>query len=884
MDAQDTRTAQERIDQAEGRLAALLEQGIDTAGLDSQLEFARAALAQGQTLEVMAVCEEVLITAKRLLSQPPPSIFPPGYLPGKSEHSLLPDEPATSDVYPALGRGTDSGERLRLTEEIRQAVNADLQPKGLTAMQVDERIRTSLEQSLDQALQQALGQSLKEKFTLLHEQLSSKMDERFQRLAAEPTTTAFSKPGNDDDFNNVEERLAAAFDQHLEARTMRIGQQTAQSIAAAADAMQAQLTELADPQRQQAVIVEAVDAAIGQALAENRLQTNIQLESTLTAIDAAIPAAISQALQHALPETVANVVQAVLPSAVKVAVQEAVQSAMATVSESVATPVRELVTEALTQAAVHSAPPDLEALATRLGNDLRADIDWQMERLAAEKGWVTLADVHAELRTTAGGKTLPDPGTGAGFARLEAALVEFVRQTQSQQQQFLNVLQERVEQGTAVVALNVARALGIDKNRSSTIFHPPSKPNEGDTASLNRATDVPQRNEQSALESLTSKPSDDGDLDVLSMTAQHRAIDTLKGPPPALAQLTMTAMHLPGTLVSHTAGTATPPAKRSAREEVSSASRPATMTIDHRSALDADHSPLEAAEDAAATIALGPVRELGTEAMELSPLQESTDDVSGRHEPLTQKTDDMRGESASRSKVAAAMAVADMAGRPSDDGKTTRVIAQQLAAAASASGTSAAYATSSSSTASTASTSATSATRITDAPTPPNTSRVAAFNSGLRTLVKDEVQRQLAPDALSGERSTATITRELSQQDLHQHIRQAVEKALAELYDRPHSNAELRLTVPCDTDLRAAITRSMPDMLQDPAIRQQILGVVAVEAVANPGALGELTGIRAFIRAEVRHAHREAASPEKESETVPSVNPQAREHATSIIS
>jgi hypothetical protein len=46
------------------------------------------------------------------------------------------------------------------------------------------------------------------------------------------------------------------------------------------------------------------------------------------------------------------------------------------------------------------------------------------------------------------------------------------------------------------------------------------------------------------------------------------------------------------------------------------------------------------------------------------------------------------------------------------------------------------------------------------------------------------------------------------------------------------------------------------DLLQSPEIRQVVLKIVAVEAIANPGPLTELTGLRAFIRQEVQHHQR----------------------------
>jgi hypothetical protein len=72
----------------------------------------------------------------------------------------------------------------------------------------------------------------------------------------------------------------------------------------------------------------------------------------------------------------------------------------------------------------------------KLGDQLRADMDWKLERLSAEQGWVTVNDVQALLRGHHGTGGVPQPGTGA-FPRLEAALTEFVRQLAEQQERFL---------------------------------------------------------------------------------------------------------------------------------------------------------------------------------------------------------------------------------------------------------------------------------------------------------------------------------------------------------------------------------------------------------------------------------------------------------------
>lgn len=799
MDAQDTRTAQERIDQAEGRLAALQEQGIDTAGLNSQLAFARSALAHGQTLDVMAMCEEVLIAAKRLVAQPPVA----ANRLVKTDRLMKTVERVSSGLYPSIGGQDDARDRQRLTEEIRQAVHSDLMPKALSASQLNERIRTTVERTLDERLK------------ALQDNLSSRLDERFQRLAAEPGTSEFSNPPSVEDITaRIEAQVTAELDQRMESRASALSQQLTNEVGL------------------------KVDHAVA------------QLHGTMTSLDATLPA------------TVANLVNATLPDAVQAAVQAAMQVAMATVTEAVTAPVRELVAEALSQS--KSAPPDLDALATRLGNDLRSDLDWQVERLAAEKGWVTLADVHAELRTNGNLKPGADSNHAPGFARLEAALVEFVRQTQSQQQQFLNVLQERVEQGTAVVAQSFAKAIAADKHRSSTVFRQPPKPNDGDTATINRATDARVSDDQSALESHTSS-AHERELDSLSMTAQYRAIDTLGDPQRQTPILSM----LPGTQVTArtAAGMPSLTSKFSPADDHSSATRPSTMVVSNRAALDPSRQEDTPEVDASALTRESSeiTADLGTEAIEMAPLHDSVGESSG----LVARTDERQQvlENSSAKMVAAAVR---QNSEISSTAAITRILTHTISSPSAAVPGQPATAGSS------------------QLPPPTGktvnpTSRVTAFETGLRNLVKGEVERQLGTGSIAKVPATSALNRETATPDLDQRIRVAIQKALAERPAAP-TGSEVRLTVPCDTDLRAAITRSMPDMLQDPAIRQQILGLVAVEAVANPGALGELTGIRAFIRAEVRHAHGEAMPQVQRNDTTTAVPPSALETPSVLIS
>lgn len=61
-------------------------------------------------------------------------------------------------------------------------------------------------------------------------------------------------------------------------------------------------------------------------------------------------------------------------------------------------------------------------------------------------------------------------------------------------------------------------------------------------------------------------------------------------------------------------------------------------------------------------------------------------------------------------------------------------------------------------------------------------------------------------------------------------------------------------------DLRAALLRLLPELLGDEAVRRSLFAVLALEAVSKPGVLGELTGLRAFLKRELGHAAEELAA------------------------
>ena len=878
MDAEDTRIAQERIDHAETRLATLRGQGLDTSGLSSQLTFARGALREGRTLDVLAICEEVLLSAKRLETgsgprirtdrMPRPQATPTPATGGQAAPSALTPQ-ATETVYPSghyASPTTEALDRHRLTEEIRQVVQADLMPKALSSAQLHDRINKSVAKA----------------FTDQLASFRSEIDERFQRLAATPETKDFVRhepvapaaPAVD------VPALMGEFEQRLDARTAGIARSTAQAINDAISGIDQRLHQLADPERLRQQIGGAVDDAVRNGLA------TLELQRQESAARNAVSDSEAQARDRATLERLATAVDQLDQT---VATQ--VATAMAGATEAIAGPIRELVGEVLAK----SGPPNLEALTQKLAKELRADLDWQVERLAAERGWVSIADVQAEVARTGGNGGPAAPAPTHTFARLEAALVEFVHQSQVQQQQFLGVLQQRVEQSAENVTRSLAKALADENHRSSAMFRAPQHHSGDDER-------------HAALESLADRPNPDLDLDVLSQTAQHRAISSLTVPPPQ-----GTAMFLPGTLAVRKtpAPMATPDQDGTrqtlrvpAAEPLVDESAPTVPNLNGPGELGTEvvemapvtgpivnSAAAEVRDDLATTIlpplatesfaeaepdeakpASGSIpREAGTDRQAaLDPATPQAGNASGSHgaiAPVTGHVSRASGViSAAPEASTGSITATQAAVNPTSELDTETIVP----------GTARAMATDEPLNPSSGAYPAEPLTGSAARPAPTGsdsraakttTTRVGALEAGLRTLVRSEIERQLT----GGLRDTLRQALGLDQPAvtpavLAAHVEEALTKAMAE---RGQLSGATLAPTEADDRNRSALTmpwapgphgrEDLVRLLREPGVRQEILGIVAVEVLANPGALAELSGIRAFIRNEVGNAARELA-------------------------
>ncbi|HEX3132227.1 MAG TPA: hypothetical protein VHX44_01450, partial [Planctomycetota bacterium] len=126
------------------------------------------------------------------------------------------------------------------------------------------------------------------------------------------------------------------------------------------------------------------------------------------------------------------------------------------------------------------------------------------------------------------------------------------------------------------------------------------------------------------------------------------------------------------------------------------------------------------------------------------------------------------------------------------------------------------------------------------------TDRVATHESIspdlLRKLVEREVETHL------GTRNTAAITsKNAGIDDMRALIAAELDVRQGGAVERTGGRSDM-------ADLRSGVLRLLPELLNDDAVRHSLFAVLALEAVSKPGALGELTGLRAFLRRELSRA------------------------------
>lgn len=118
---------------------------------------------------------------------------------------------------------------------------------------------------------------------------------------------------------------------------------------------------------------------------------------------------------------------------------------------------------------------------------------------------------------------------------------------------------------------------------------------------------------------------------------------------------------------------------------------------------------------------------------------------------------------------------------------------------------------------------------------------------------QDSISTEAIGRLASGARVAVAATGELAPPLAHERHLSGLQPVPEAVFGQA-ANTRTQPQLPAGSDLSAMLRTLLPELLQEPAVRNRILAIVAVEAFTNPGALGELSGLRSFLRQELRQA------------------------------
>ncbi|MCK6491328.1 MAG: hypothetical protein L6R48_24010, partial [Planctomycetes bacterium] len=564
MDGHAARSARERLELADRRLVALQESGIDTGSLVTRLRVARVALSTGQVAEAEAACEEILATIRRLADGGDPG---QSHAEDRRRHSsdrlrAIPEPGLTQEVVAkaiTIGelerRVTETAARIsdqhaqRLEEKVAGAIAAVTEATSNLAgfrSELEGTVRALVAESAAQ--QNGAGQMQDEQTARLAETVEQAVrlaQAAEQRAAAadgqaQAALQAITTVGEDMGryhgqldsvlqawFADADQRNAAAQAQAEAAQ--RRAEEVAARAAATAEALERATAEMAglrtsiegnlrvpaeaSRRAEQASNRAAELATKAEARAEAAEASAAANAEAFTELRSTLETSLRALVDEAAERTVAVLAEAKSQeSAVRTAagsheLNELIasvgeQAAAAGEQAKAAAEAARAATAAAEQAAANAITrEDLD----RLGESLRKDLDWQVEKVAAERGWCTMADVDAALVRSA------DAGADSQQAkavtsRLERALAGFVTQSQQQQQRLMDLLQNRLAGGPAASPGSGALSRGAPAGAGEA-----PRPRKRETEQL-----IPLDE--------SSPPGGEADLDVLSRSSQYRAL------------------------------------------------------------------------------------------------------------------------------------------------------------------------------------------------------------------------------------------------------------------------------------------------------------------------------------------------------------------------
>lgn len=143
-----------------------------------------------------------------------------------------------------------------------------------------------------------------------------------------------------------------------------------------------------------------------------------------------------------------------------------------------------------------------------------------------------------------------------------------------------------------------------------------------------------------------------------------------------------------------------------------------------------------------------------------------------------------------------------------------------------------------------------------------------AMEDDMPVIIEDDGTSRLLPthdDSLSGRHSlTSVIAEHESTHFTHQVPTEKTSSGTGSRGSRVTSRREVNDDIKrlIDEELRRSLSgylrlnlgQILPELLKEPAAAQQIFSLIAMEAVAHPGVLGELTGLRGFLQRELKIA------------------------------
>jgi hypothetical protein len=142
-----------------------------------------------------------------------------------------------------------------------------------------------------------------------------------------------------------------------------------------------------------------------------------------------------------------------------------------------------------------------------------------------------------------------------------------------------------------------------------------------------------------------------------------------------------------------------------------------------------------------------------------------------------------------------------------------------------------------------------------DQPPPAPARPAAVIDTGrVRQLVADEVGQQFTDRQGSSEPVTIYDPEQVRLQVVGEVNRLLAERQLGASAPGPAPAPALR-----EAELGKLLVLLLPGVLAEEPVRRALFSLICLEAVSNPGALGELSGLRAFLRRELALAAEDLA-------------------------